>query len=390
MSTRADQTHNKSIDSDTTDELPALDVAAFESARGVVSDARANADARRTPAGPAGGEPAIFDTIRSLEASLHAKSGRISDLEQLLARAERERETAERRLRERDQVLARLELELEARTAGLSRAEQQAQEAGEAQRNAERQARAIEKDKVDLLGRITDLEETRIGLAADIEARGATIARFKSDLATRAEQIRMLEQHRDALEVEKAAQADTLQARDARLALLDGEIAARNTQITDLEHLVADRDEGIARLHTELEQAHGEARATREGLAEREARIAALDAQVHDKDEARLEMARELQDHVRKVIAADEAMHASERQAQSCIEALQSLEVRRSLYEDQLFVREQEIATQLERVSGLEADMGRRAAEVAGLQAQLQERESVIAQLRTEIERAMP
>ena len=231
MGTRADQTHNKSIDSDTTDELPALDVAAFESARGVVSDARANADARRTPApaGPAGGEPAIFDTIRSLEASLHAKSGRISDLEQLLARAERERETAERRLRERDQVLARLELELEARTAGLSRAEQQAQEAGEAQRNAERQARAIEKDKVDLLGRIADLEETRIGLAADIEARGATIARFKSDLATRAEQIRMLEQQRDALDVEKAAQADTLQARDARLALLDGEIAARNS-----------------------------------------------------------------------------------------------------------------------------------------------------------------
>ena len=97
-------------------------------------------------------------------------------------------------------------------------------------------------------------------------------------------------------------------------------------------------------------------------------------------------MARELQDQVRKVIAADEAMHASERQAQSCIEALQSLEVRRSLYEDQLFVREQEIATQLERVSGLEADMGRRAAELAGLQAQLQERESVIAQLRAEIE----
>ena len=161
MSTRADQTHSNSLDSDSTDQLPALDVAAFEAARGVASGRHDNTDSWQAPGtGAEGGEPAIFETIRSLEASLHAKSERTADLEQLLARAEREREAAERRLREREQALARLERELEARTAALSRAEQHAQDAGEAQRNAERQVRAIEKDKVDLLSRIADLEES--------------------------------------------------------------------------------------------------------------------------------------------------------------------------------------------------------------------------------------
>jgi chromosome segregation ATPase len=389
MSTRADQTHSDSRDPDSTDQLPALDIAAFETARGVASNGRGNADTRRAPAAPTatpdGGEPAIFDTIRSLEANLHAKSERTADLEQLLARAERERETAERRLRERDQVLARLELELEARTAALSRAEQQAQEAGEAQRNAERQARTTDKDKIDLLSRLADLEEIRLGLAADAEARGETITRFKGDLATRAEQVRRLEQQRDALDVGKAALADTLQARDARLAFLDAEIAARDKQIKDMEHFVAGRDETIRRLRNEIEQAHGEARATQEELAERETRIAALDAQLRDKEEARLEMARELQEHAHNVIAAEEAVRASERQVQSCIEALQSLEVRRNLYENELFVREQEISRQLVRVSALEADMGRHSGDLDALQTQLHERDSVIRELTAEI-----
>ena len=388
MSMRADQTHSNSLDSDSTDELPALDVAAFEAARGVANSAQGNADSRRAPpptAIPEGGEPAIFDTIRSLEANLHAKSERTADLEQLLARAERERETADRRLRERDQVLARLERELEARTAALSRAEQQTQEASEAQRSAERQARAIDKDKVDLLSRLADLEEIRAGLVADAEARGETITRFKGDLATRAEQIRKLEQQRDALDVENSALADTLRARDARLAFLDAEIVARNNQIAETKQVVAGRDESLQRLRGELQQAHGEARATQEDLAAREARIAALDAQLRDGEEARLEMARALQDHARKVIAADEAMRASERQAQSCLEALQSLEVRRNLYEDELFVREQEIARQLERVSALETEMGRRTGELGALQAQLRERDAAIRELTAEI-----
>src|SRR5262245_61326143 len=356
MGTRADQTHSNSPDGDTTDELPALDVAAYEAAHGLASDAHADTDVWPAPgSSAASAEPAIFDTIRSLEANLRAKSERSADLEQLLARAERDRETAERRLREREQGLARLERELEGRTAALSRAEQHAQEAAEAQRNAERQVRAIEKDKADLLSRIADLEEARLGLAADVEARGTTIARFKVDLAARAEQIRTLEQQRDNLESEKIAVADTLRARDTQVESLDAEVAARNASIADAQRLVAARDEGIAHLQQQLDQARAETRATEQRVAERETKIAAFEKELQDKEDARLEMARDLKNHVRRTALAEEAMRVSERQAESCVEALQSLEGRRNFYDDELFVREQEIERQLGRISALEA-----------------------------------
>ena len=119
MSKRADKTKDKTIDPDSTDELPALDVAGSKRRAAWRATTRATPipGARQQPAA-AGGEPAIFDTIRSLEASLHAKSERTADLEQLLARAERERETAERRLREREQALSRAERELESSHGG--------------------------------------------------------------------------------------------------------------------------------------------------------------------------------------------------------------------------------------------------------------------------------
>jgi len=386
MSTRADQTHSGSPDGDTTDELPALDVAAYEAARGLASDTHADTDTWPAPGtSAASAEPAIFDTIRSLEANLRAKSERTADLEQLLARAERERETAERRLREREQGLARLERELEGRTAALSRAEQHAQEVAEGQRNAERQVRAIEKDKVELLSRIADLEEARLGLAADVEARGATIARFKGDLTARAEQIRNLEQQRDTLESEKIALADTLRAREAQVESLDAEVAARNASIADLQRLVAARDEANGHLHQQIEQARAETRATEERVVERETAIAALEKELLDKEEARQEMARSLRNHVHRTALAEEAMKASERQAESCVEALQSLESRRNFYDDELFVREQEIARQLGRISALEADAGRRLGEFGDLQKRLREQDSVIRQLRGEI-----
>ncbi|HZF24710.1 MAG TPA: FHA domain-containing protein [Steroidobacteraceae bacterium] len=387
MSTRADRTQDKQHDTDSTEELPALDTGALEA--GQRSEAGlSNTDTWVSP-GPvsgSGGAPAgIFDTIRTLEANLHAKSEHTANLEQLLARAERERDSSERRLREREQGLARLERELEARAGALTQAERHRQEATEAQHGSERQTRSLEKEKTDLLSRMTDLEEVRVGLAADLEARGATIALFKGDLAARAEQIRSLERQRDALELEKVALADTLRSRDARLAFLDTEIAARNNQMTELEGVLAGRDENLAQVRATTEQTQGAVRALQESLAARDARIASLDTLLRDKEEARLELAQELQDQAHKVALAVETAHVSQRQAESCVEALQSLETRRNFYDDELFVREQEVERQRARVAGLEAGIKERAADMVAVQAQLRERDAVIVELQAEI-----
>src|SRR5262245_16392492 len=182
MSTRADRTQDKAHDVDSTDQLPVLDMAAMDAAQ-PADQPLSSTDTwiAPAPAAPAAAPSAIFDTIRTLEASLHAKSEHTANLEQLLVRAERERDAAERRLREREQAMSHFERELDSRAAALTHAEHQRQEAAEAQHGAERQARGLEKEKSDLAHRLKDLEEARTGLAADLEARGATIALFKSD-----------------------------------------------------------------------------------------------------------------------------------------------------------------------------------------------------------------
>ena len=79
MSKRADKTKDLELDTERTDQLPALDVAGFEAARGGSNDDLNSTGTWAAPAAAAvaGSESAqIFDTIRTLEANLHAKSER--------------------------------------------------------------------------------------------------------------------------------------------------------------------------------------------------------------------------------------------------------------------------------------------------------------------------
>ena len=228
-------------DPDQTDQLPVLDVKAFEAERGIApEDALGSTDtwlvqvpdvaaADRaavehalvgSPQDAADESGGVFETIRTLEATLRAKSEHMANMEESLARSERERATAERRLREREQAIARLESELDNRTGTIAQLESGLAMQGDSARGSERQLRALEKERGELLGRIADLEESSNGLRADLEARGATLAKLKNDLTARADQVRQLEQRRDALEIDKVALDEAVRAREARIASL--------------------------------------------------------------------------------------------------------------------------------------------------------------------------
>ena len=85
-------------------------------------------------------------------------------------------------------------------------------------------------------------------------------------------------------------------------------------------------------------------------------------------------------------MAAEETVRARQREAQSCLEALQSLEQWRNFYENELFVREQEIDGQLQRVTALRGRAWRGARRSSrALQTQLRERDTVIVELKAEI-----
>ncbi|HEU4530475.1 MAG TPA: hypothetical protein VFR59_04785, partial [Steroidobacteraceae bacterium] len=130
MSSTTERNAHAGIDLDRTDELPALDVSAYEAERGIPPGERIGStdtwiapalappvDEAALPADVAGEiavagfdtPSAIFDTIRALETNLRAKSELIAELEESLDRAERERGAAEKRAREREQALARIE-----------------------------------------------------------------------------------------------------------------------------------------------------------------------------------------------------------------------------------------------------------------------------------------
>lgn len=338
MSNRTDRSSGHEFDVDSTDELPVLDPAAYEASSVVVGDTLSRSDTWVTP--PAAGAAdlaSIFDTIRSLEANLRAKSEHTDDLEQQLARVER-------------------------------------------------QMRVFEKDKAVLQSQIADLEDARDGLAADVEARGTTIARLKGDLATRAEQIRAIEQQRDAVEIDKVALTDAVRAREVRIGSLESEIAARTGKLNELEGLALSHDQAGRRLKVSVSELELELEARASQLGARDERIAALETQLQHKEAARGEMAQALEQQSRHLAELDHELAGAQQQTSRCVESLQNLEARRRFHDEALFAFEQEIDLHLQQIAHLEAQLGERATEIGALQVTQRERDAVIEGLRGELQ----
>jgi chromosome segregation ATPase len=338
MSTRADRTSGHESDPDRTDELPVFDPVAYEAAQNVSAARTPSADVAKPTAEAVSSDLAgVFDTIRSLEASLRTKSEHMAELEQQIVRLER-------------------------------------------------QARAHDKDKAELQSRISDLSETRDGLNADFEARGATITRLKADLATRAEQIRSLEQQRDTVEIDKVALADVIRARDARIGVLESEAAASVVRLAEVESLALSHDQVGQKLKQSIGDLQAQVQARLSELAERDQRITDLGTQLQQKEVARSDMARALERQSRKLAELDGDVTRAQRQASRNLEALQSLETRRRFHDDALFAFEQEIDMQLQQVAQLESELAARTGEITALRQGERDHGSVINELKGELQ----
>jgi chromosome segregation ATPase len=338
MKTRAGRNTGHESDPDRTDELPVLDPVAYEAAHNdatvrVIAPDMAPVAAQTVSADLAG----VFDTIRSLEANLRAKSEHTGSLEQQIARLER-------------------------------------------------QMRVHEKEKADLQTHIGDLAETRDGLAADLEARGVTIARLKTDLAARAEQIRSVEQQRDVVEIEKVALQDVIRAREARIGILETEAAANVGRLSELEGLAQSHDQAGRHLKTSIGDLEAQVQSRLSDIAARDQRIAELATQIEQKEVARGDMARALDRQSRKLAELDGEVARAQRQAARSLEVLQSLETRRRFHDDALFEFEQEIEIHLQQVAQLEGELTGRAAEIATLQQGERERDATINELKAELQ----
>ncbi len=338
MSNRANRTSGHEIDLDSTDELPQLDPAALEAARALDDGSLSSGDISSTPSAAGGGElTSVFDTIRSLEANLLAKSEHMASQEQQIARLER-------------------------------------------------QLRVREKAKAELQSQIAHITDARDGLAADVEARGATIARLKGDLAARAEQIRSLEQQRDAVEIDKVALGDGVRAREARIAGLEAELSALADRLNELEGRALSQDESGRLLKATIEQLEGEVQSGTAELAIRDERITTFATQLEQKEAARVEMAQALETQSRRLAEHDRELTDAQRQAARCLEVLQSLETRRRFHDDALCAFEQEIDIHLQHIAQLDAELTQRSGEMSALQMGLRERDSVINELRFELQ----
>jgi len=338
MSNRADRNSGHEIDLDSTDELPVLDPAALEPSVTADVSKLSNTDTWAAP--PATGSTefaSVFDTIRSLDANLRAKSEHTADLELQIARVER-------------------------------------------------QLRMFDKDKAVLQSQIADLEDARDGLAADVEARGTTIARLKGDLAARAEQIRLIEQQRDAVEIDKVALTDVVHMREARIASLESEAAARAGKVNELQGLALSHDEVGRRLKVSIGELELKLKARTAELTARAERIVGLETQIEQKEAARGEMAQALERQTRRLAALDHELGSAQRQTERCVEALHGLEARRRYHDEALFALEQEIDIHLQQIAHVEAELTQRQGEVASLQTGLRDRETVIEVLKGELQ----
>ena len=336
MNMRADRTTGHESDPDRTDELPVLDPVAYEAAQAVATVAPV-ADTASAPGAVSADLAGVFDTMRSLEANLRAKSENAISLEQQIARLEK-------------------------------------------------QLRAQDKDKDKLQSQIADLSDARDGLAADLEARGATIARLKADLAARAEQIRSLEQQRDAVEIDKVALEDVIRAREARIGALETEVAGHIERLSELEGLAVSHDQAGRHLRSSIGDLEAQVQARLSEIAARDQRIAELATQLEQKEVARSEMARALEGQSRRLAELDAELSRTQRQAGRSLEALQSLEIRRRFHDDALFAFEQEIDIHLQQVAQLDGELTERAGEIAALQEGERVREAVVSELKSELQ----
>jgi chromosome segregation ATPase len=338
MSSRADRHTGHEIDLDRTDELPVLDPAAYEGAHGinvVHANVTETASTSTPPASPdlAG----VFDTIRSLEANLRAKSEHTAGLEEQIARLER-------------------------------------------------QLRGHDKEQADLQSRISDLNEARDGLKADLEARGATIARLKGDVAARAEQIRLLEQQRDTGDIDKVALQEVIRAREARIANLESEAATQVARLAELEGLAVSHDQAGQQLKTSIGHLEAQVQSHLSDIAARDQRIAELATQLEQKELARADMARALERQSRKLAELDGELGRMQRQHERSLESLQNLETRRRFHDDALFAFENEIDMHLQQVAQLEGELTVRAGEISRLQESERARDAVILELKGELQ----
>jgi chromosome segregation ATPase len=341
MNTRADRTTGHESDPDRTDELPVLDPVAYEAAHGITPAPRASVAEVVSPPPPVTAASAdlagVFDTIRTLEANLRAKSEHTASLEQQIARLER-------------------------------------------------QLRNQEKDKADLQSQIADLSEARDGLQADLEARGATIARLKSDVTARAEQIRLREQERDVAEIDKVALQDVIRAREARIAALEGEALTLDARLSELEGLASSHDQAGQHLKSSIGQLEAQMQSRLSDIVARDQRIAELATQLEQKEVARGDMARALERQSRRLAELDGEVTKAQRQAARSLETLQTLETRRRFHDDALFSFEQEIDIHLQQAAQLENELAERAADIAKLQEGERTRDIAILELRGELQ----
>jgi chromosome segregation ATPase len=338
MNTRLDRTTGHESDPDSTDELPVLDPAAYEAAHGITVVRTSVTETASAPAQPVTADLAgVFDTIRSLESNLRAKSEHTANLEQQIARLER-------------------------------------------------QLRAQDKDRAELQTHISDLNDARDGLKADLDARAATIARLKSDVAARAEQIRLLEQQRDTADIDKVALQDVIRAREARIAALESESASQVHRLSELEGLAQSHDQAGQHLKSSIGHLEAQVQSRLSDIAARDQRIAELATLIEQKETARGDMARALERQSRRLAELDGELTRMQRQAERSLESLQNLETRRRFHDDALFAFENEIDIHLQQAAHLEAELTERAGEIARLQGVERERDALILELRGELQ----
>jgi chromosome segregation ATPase len=317
-------------DLDKTDELPMLDVAAYEARLAASRDA---ADLLPSdPSGSAGDEvrpsapvPSPMETLRDIEVWIASQNARDRANEQALAHLRAGQADANTRI-------AGLATELDGARSALQVALARANDGERALLDSAATARAAEARTSALTA---ELERTRAGLLSATQR----LADCEAELEGARRSIATSTQTQTAQESEQAELSRTLAERAQRMALLETELAAMRTRLQDTERELARRTESVTTL------------------------TAANDG------------------HVEAIDALERARCAAEMRSSTYLENLQSHEWRRNVWEGMWRELDAELDDARTTLARLERERTELAGTIDGLRAELGERHATIGRL---------
>jgi chromosome segregation ATPase len=259
------------VDLDRTDELPVLDLKAYEAAahdrlaETWVQPGLSHTEAAAGPSAGAGGagDPleTAADNLREAQELLAGRGARLAEIERALDEAHAARSAAERRVEQLTGELA------DARATAARRESERAGAEAEARAAAQRREA---QHATDLAAARTAAGQREAELGEELARARATAGQQASDLA---EQLAAARAAAEQLRTRAATYFESLQSAERRRTLLEG-------QLSELEDEIDARESGHARLTRELAGRDMRAGELESDLSARAGRIADLDRQV--------------------------------------------------------------------------------------------------------------